>query len=84
MDENSDDFVDKKELVHWTLRALQNMDARELKEDWEVSIGLSAWDCIIIVEECSPSSTPLRTRVQTSGLTREDATPRCLSATLAP
>lgn len=37
MDENSDNFVDKKELVHWTLRALQNMDARELKEDWEVA-----------------------------------------------
>ena len=37
MDENSDGFVDKKELVHWTLRALQNMDARELKEDWEIA-----------------------------------------------
>lgn len=37
MDENTDGFVDKKELVHWTLRALQNMDARELKEDWEIA-----------------------------------------------
>merc|ERR1711979_52175 len=36
MDEDNDGFVDKKELVHWTLRALQNMDARELKEDWEI------------------------------------------------
>lgn len=37
MDENNDGSVDKKELVHWTLRALQNMDARELKEDWEIA-----------------------------------------------
>ena len=37
MDENSDGFVDKAELVHWTLRALQNMDARELGEDFEIA-----------------------------------------------
>lgn len=37
MDENSDGFVDKTELVHWTLRALQNMDSRELKEDYEIA-----------------------------------------------
>lgn len=39
MDENSDSFVDRKELVHWTLRALQNMDTRELKEDFDIANG---------------------------------------------
>lgn len=37
MDEDGDGFVDKTELVHWTLRALQNMDSRELKEDYDVA-----------------------------------------------
>lgn len=37
MDENNDGFVDKEELVHWTLRALQNMDARDLGEDFDIA-----------------------------------------------
>ena len=37
MDANKDGFVDKSELISWTLKALQNMDMKELDEDWEVS-----------------------------------------------
>lgn len=39
MDENSDGFVSKSELVHWVLRALQKMDERELEEDWGLADG---------------------------------------------
>ena len=37
MDENNDGLIDKIELVHWTLRALQNMDARDLGEDFDIA-----------------------------------------------
>jgi len=37
MDANKDGSIDRQELVHWTLRALQNMDARELAEDFEIA-----------------------------------------------
>jgi Ca2+-binding EF-hand superfamily protein len=37
MDANTDGFVDKSELITWTLKALQNMDMKELDEDWDVS-----------------------------------------------
>lgn len=37
MDANKDGFVDKSELISWTLKALQNMDMKELDADWDVS-----------------------------------------------
>ena len=37
MDGNTDGFVDKSELITWTLKALQNMDMKELDDDWDVS-----------------------------------------------
>lgn len=37
MDADGDMRISKEELVHWTLRALQNMDARELTEDFELA-----------------------------------------------
>jgi len=39
MDENTDGFVSRSELVHWTLHALQRMDERELDEDWSLADG---------------------------------------------
>ena len=39
MDENTDGFVSRAELVHWTLHALQRMDERELDEDWSLADG---------------------------------------------
>lgn len=37
MDANSDNKISREELVGWTLRALQNMDARELSDDFELA-----------------------------------------------
>lgn len=37
MDANRDGFVDKVELITWTLKALQNMDMKEIDDDWDVS-----------------------------------------------
>merc|ERR1712019_81345 len=48
MDAISVGFIEKEELVLWTLRALQNMDARELAEDFEIADddadGKVAWE----------------------------------------
>merc|ERR1712038_1746132 len=35
MDVNKDKFIDKVELIRWTMKALQSMDAREIASDFE-------------------------------------------------
>jgi len=37
MDTNNDKFIDKKELIQWTLKALMSMDAREVGSDFETA-----------------------------------------------
>lgn len=39
MDEDSSNSISRKELVQWTLKALQKMDAREMGEDFELADG---------------------------------------------
>jgi len=37
MDANKDNFIDKIELINWTLKALMSMDAREVGSDFETA-----------------------------------------------
>lgn len=37
MDSNNDKFIDKGELIQWTLKALMSMDAREVGSDFETA-----------------------------------------------
>ena len=37
MDANNDKFIDKIELINWTLKALMSMDAREVGSDFETA-----------------------------------------------